>query len=72
MGAETPGLQTLEVHDVTGRLVLRLESGWRASGTRRLTWNGTDVGGSRVAPGVYLVTLRAGNAVRKVRVALLP
>jgi len=72
VGADTPGLQTLEVHDVAGRLVLRLESGWRTSGTRRLTWNGTDAGGSRVAPGVYLVTLHAGNAVRKVRVALLP
>ena len=67
----TPGAQILEVHDITGRTVRRLSSGWQESGARRVVWDGTDAAGGRVRAGIYLVTLRVGARATQARVALL-
>jgi flagellar hook assembly protein FlgD len=69
--ADAAGAQVLEVHDVTGRLVRRLSSGWQESGARRVVWDGKDFTGSRVRAGVYLVTLRLGSRSTRARVAML-
>ena len=49
----------VEVADVSGRRV----RGWTESGagTRTLTWDLRDGAGQRVAPGVYLVSVRSGE-----------
>ena len=61
----------LSVHDVTGRLVRRLDP---ATGTRGLVavdWDGTASSGERVAPGVYFVRLDVDGAVVTRRMVLL-
>lgn len=60
-----------EIHDVAGRLVRRLEGGWREAGTARLAWDGADLAGARVPPGIYLVTVRAGGSVARARFAIV-
>jgi hypothetical protein len=71
IAAPQDGIQSLDVLDLSGRLVRHLASGWQPRGTRRLTWDGTDAGGSRLAAGVYLVRLRAGAHSAIARVAMV-
>ena len=52
---------SLEVYDIAGRLVRRLESGRAGAGMRAVEWNGLDERGSRSSAGVYFYRLRAGK-----------
>ena len=54
------GLTEIDVYDVNGRLVKRLMRAWQPSGEGAVSWDGTDQGGRRVSPGVYLTRLRSG------------
>jgi len=65
------GAQTVEIHDVTGRLVRRLTGGWQPSGTRLLLWDGRDDGGAPLPSGVYLATARSAGVVARAHVTLL-
>lgn len=58
---------TVEVFDLSGRLLRRLADGPHPAGTTSLAWDLADGRGQRVAPGAYLVRARAGaeSAVRK-------
>ena len=59
---------TVNVYDVSGKLVKTLLSGTLDAGRHTVTWNGTDNVGRSVQSGVYFVKLTAGKheAVRKV------
>jgi FlgD Ig-like domain len=69
--ASGSGAQTVEIHDVTGRLVRRLTGGWQPAGTRLLRWDGRDDGGSPLPSGVYLATARSAGAIAHAHVTLL-
>lgn len=71
ISAAGSGAQTVEIHDVTGRLVRRLTGGWQPAGTRLLTWDGRDDGGAPLPSGVYLATARAAGLVARAHVTLL-
>ncbi len=49
----TPGHVSLDIFDVAGRLVTRLENGPMGAGTHIFIWNGRDDAGRRKASGVY-------------------
>ncbi len=59
---------SITVHDLAGRVVKTLEYGMRGTGRHDVEWDGTNVGGQRVASGVYFVRAKIGDAsfVRKV------
>jgi hypothetical protein len=65
-GIPVGGLARVAIHDVSGRLVSQLASGWATPGSHRLSWDGR-VGDGRAAAGVYLARLvtAAGAASRK-------
>jgi hypothetical protein len=69
--SDRAGEQELEVHDLLGRLVRALPRGWQPAGSARVAWDGRDASGARVPPGVYLVTLRAGQRSARSRVVLI-
>ena len=71
VAANHSSLQELTVRDVQGRSVRVLSRSWQAAGSRQLAWDGTDDSGARVAPGVYLVTLRVGSHQTQSHVTLL-
>jgi hypothetical protein len=52
---------SLEVYDINGSLVRRLESGRAGTGMRAVEWNGLDERGNRSSAGVYFYRLRAGK-----------
>jgi hypothetical protein len=56
-----PAAVTLDVFDVSGRLVRTLARGTYVAGPHELTWDGTDGGGRTVAAGVYLYRLRTAG-----------
>jgi hypothetical protein len=56
---EEGGEVTLLIYDVAGRLVRTLVDHQQTAGRKRVTWNGDDDRGSRVASGVYFYRMRA-------------
>ncbi|TFH01476.1 MAG: DUF3160 domain-containing protein, partial [Calditrichales bacterium] len=54
-------MTTLEIYDITGRIVRRLVSRDLPSGHYLTRWDGTDDQGVAVASGIYISRLRVGN-----------
>lgn len=52
----------LRVLDVSGRVVRVLDVGMKEAGEHRIDWNGRDRQEQVVAPGIYFLELRAGDA----------
>jgi hypothetical protein len=65
------GRVALSVHDVSGRLVRRLEDGFRSTGPHAVAWNGTDSRGMAVPAGVYFVCFSANGVTQSRRVTLV-
>ncbi|MFQ5511848.1 MAG: FlgD immunoglobulin-like domain containing protein [Candidatus Krumholzibacteriia bacterium] len=62
---------TLAVYDVAGRLVRTLVNEPTTAGTKRVTWDGRNRSGGRVASGVYFYRMRAGDFTRTRKMLLL-
>jgi len=52
---------TLQVFDIKGRLISELVNGEQAAGPQNIFWNGKTSEGKRVASGIYLYRLVAGD-----------
>jgi hypothetical protein len=65
---ERPGEATIQIVDVSGRVVRRLGGRSFPGGYSEIRWDGRDASGRDVAPGVYLAQLRAGRQVSARRV----
>jgi uncharacterized protein YozE (UPF0346 family) len=59
----TNGRVTLEIFDVTGRLVKTLVNSKMPAGVHEVTWDGTTEGGSPVVSGMYFYRMSADNFV---------
>lgn len=70
---ELPALVSVQiwVFDHSGRLVRQIHDGTMGPGFHRLSWDGTDGFGNRVASGSYLLHVRAGDQVTRRRVVFL-
>ncbi len=65
------GRVTLEIYDVSGRLVRNLVDGLQSPGPKTVTWNGDDDRGQRVATGVYFYRLTAPGFQRTLKMTLV-
>ncbi|MBK7702876.1 MAG: T9SS type A sorting domain-containing protein [bacterium] len=65
------GRVTLRVFDVRGKAVRLLVDRELDAGRYRLTWDGTDDRGRRLASGVYFCRMEAANFVQIIRMALI-
>jgi len=61
----------LTVHDVSGRLVRRLECGPRQRGFHSARWDGSDFRGHALPVGVYFLRYSAGGTVSTGRLTLV-
>ncbi len=66
-----PGRATLQVFDVSGRLVKTLLQGDLPAGDQSVLWDGTTSGGYPVATGVYFYRLETDDTVMSRRMMLL-
>jgi hypothetical protein len=57
----SPRSVQVDVYGLDGRRVARIHSGRLEAGRRRVTWDGVDDGGRRVAAGPYLYRVQAGD-----------
>jgi hypothetical protein len=62
---------TLELFDITGRKVTTLVDRTQRIGSHRVTWDGTNSSGDRVATGVYFYRLTIGDIVDTKKMVLL-
>ncbi len=62
---------SLQVHDLTGRVVRTLCAASVKRGGHNFAWDGTDEQGRRLAEGVYLVRLTAGDYTATGKLTLL-
>jgi len=65
------GPVALTVHDVFGRLVRRLERGYRTPGKYDVGWNATDDRGRRMPAGIYFLRFTADGQASSRRVTLV-
>lgn len=63
-----PAAATVDVYDVSGRLVRRLFDGALGAGTHGFAWDGAEADGRRAPAGLYFVRARAGTVLRQWRV----
>jgi flagellar hook assembly protein FlgD len=61
----------LELYDVTGRHVRTLLSAPLGPGEHRVTWDGTDERGQRVASGAYFARLSAAGQNQTMKLMLV-
>jgi hypothetical protein len=61
----------IDVFNIAGKLVTTLVNGNQEAGYRTVTWDGTDSAGERVASGVYLYRMEAGDHVSRKAMVLL-
>jgi len=67
---ETAGL-SLEIYDLTGTLIQKVNGGFYTPGTHEISWNSIDANGNPAASGVYLVRLANQGLTQMQRVTLL-
>ena len=67
-----PAQVSLDVFDISGRLVKRLiQDEFLAAGQVSRRWQGNDEQGRTVASGTYLLRLKAGNSLSTSRITLV-
>ncbi|MAV65213.1 MAG: hypothetical protein CMG00_08500 [Candidatus Marinimicrobia bacterium] len=62
---------TLNVYDLTGRLITNLVSGYMEEGAHEVVWNGMDASGATVSAGVYFYTLESKDMVMTKKMILM-
>lgn len=73
IGFEVPAAERvrLSIYDVKGRMVRTLVDERIGKGHHTAEWHGIDAAGARVASGVYLVVMEAGNFRTSEKITLL-
>ncbi len=62
---------SLNIYDISGRLIKTLAKGIPGAGSYFVIWNGKDTRGKKVPSGVYLYTLRAGSYIETKKILLI-
>lgn len=63
---------SLEVYDLSGRLVTTLADGMMTAGSHMIEWNGRDASNGLVPSGIYMYRLRTGSSVLHRTMLLIP
>ena len=67
----TDGHVRIDVFNIAGKRVRTLVDEEQTAGPRTVVWDGTNEGGQRVASGVYMYRMQAGDYVSEKRMVLL-
>jgi hypothetical protein len=70
-GIENDGRVTLQIFDLSGRLISTLKDNNQTQGWYSVTWNGTNQQGERAPAGVYFTRITSGSEVKTYKLMLL-
>lgn len=62
---------TLTIYNLKGEVVKTLVNGYQTAQNHQVVWNGDDEAGQKVAAGIYLYQLQAGNYKQTMRLILM-
>jgi hypothetical protein len=62
---------SIDVYDISGRLITNLFSGYKSAGESQIIWNGLDAKGSRVASGAYFYQINYNGKKSSKKMMLL-
>jgi flagellar hook assembly protein FlgD len=62
---------SLEIYDISGKLVKNLMKEKLQQGTYIITWNGKDNSGKQAATGIYIANLCSGSLNKSVKMNLI-
>jgi hypothetical protein len=62
---------SIEIYDPLGRKVRSLYHGRQPAGTYRIAWDGKGSSGARVAAGVYICRISAGDFVKSIKMVMV-
>ncbi|RKX21015.1 MAG: hypothetical protein DRP26_00570 [Candidatus Zixiibacteriota bacterium] len=65
------GEACLEIYDITGRLVKKLQQGVETNGRVNFVWDATDNSGNKVSSGVYFAKALTPQDVKTVKLLYL-
>ena len=66
-----PGYTSIEVYDLSGRIVYTLENSELAAGVHSVQWNGRRQNGEPVSAGLYFCRIQSGNITETTGLCLL-
>jgi len=66
------GRASVQIYDISGRLVRTLVDGSISMGIHSFVWDGATASGDRVAPGTYLLKVRTADSELTYKIVLLP
>ena len=66
------GATTVDILDVTGRLVRTFSLGVAAAGDHHITWNGRRTDGHDAGPGLYVFRVRQGSTALTAKAIRIP
>jgi hypothetical protein len=70
-GLDNDGKVSINIYDISGRLIKNLVKTDQAQGLHSIIWNGTNQNGEKVPAGMYLSILESGNDVKTTKLMLL-
>ncbi len=62
---------TIDIFDISGKLLVTLQNEYRTQGEHSVSWNGTDDSGSKVCAGVYFYQVKVGDLVETKKMVLV-
>ena len=66
-----PGQVSLNIYGLSGEKVKELDNSFRPAGNYSVLWDGTDVSGNRLKPGLYLCRMSSGTASKVEKIVIL-
>jgi hypothetical protein len=66
-----PGMVTLKVFDINGRLINTLVNGQNPQGMHRIIWDGTDMNGNKLSSGIYFYQIETPHQNETAKMVLI-
>jgi hypothetical protein len=67
---KTDGFVDVSLFDIRGRLINKLDHGYRSKGVHQVTWEGQTISGRKAPSGVYLAKVAAEGVCESIRITL--
>ena len=62
---------SVNIFDISGKLITTLQNAYQTQGEHSISWNGTDDSANKVGGGVYFYHLQAGDFIQTRKMVLL-